>query len=211
MYRTIVMAAFVIFVFTNASFCQKDRAMRVMEGFGKIIYASNRDFYYTYRTSETGKESLSYFENASDGSERVEWETPAVPKEFKGNAVTFVIACGFGENKSGQEHSFFINSRKISGLVIGNSSGTVSFESGGVKASFMLLASDRRRDSYGLLYITVAPKIISYGKPVKFKVTGPKYEGQTGRSRYNRRSWFAVSCLKGNIEFLKNKCDNIVH
>ena len=163
-----------------------------VEGFAKLISASNNAQYATYRSSEESDKAMSHYESASSGNEAVEWETAVVPKEFEGKPVTFIVAYGLGASKGIYWHEFFMDGKKI--LDFTCESKEFSAKNDIVKLDFKLINNDINNDDFGLLYIRVQPEALAYGKPVKFKVAGKKELSE---------SWFMISDFNDNLEYLK--------
>ncbi len=182
-----------LLIFLGVGVCGFSEKKILMEGFQKIIQASEKLDYFCYQTPFSEKNVETYLERATDGKQVVEWETPPVPTEFTGKQVTFVVACGFGTNIGIVSHQMYVNGKKIIEFNTPERKDTV-WKNKEISIFFDFAISDKYNDSFGVMYITLPPTLISYGKPVRFKVIGTKE---------NSNSWFAIHNLRNNIEFIK--------
>jgi hypothetical protein len=171
----------ILFLMLNILISSASSAILEMDGFDKIIKASNSGKYICFNQKLT----QSYWERPIAGKGIIIWQTPVVPASNKGGNVIFTIACGLGTSKGTDgTHMVFINNKKFGqfNVCIGENikwnNGTISFQG---------IYLDKNNDLFGIMKFTVPSSMINYGKSQIIKVQG-------GADNVN--AWFMLSAIK---------------
>jgi len=115
----------------------------------------------------------------------MEWETAPAGPEHKGTSVTFVFAGGLGWRSQPKTKGFTleVGGREVLTFDLTGTRGAWKSADGKVRMLFLPLRQ-LPQDTVGLFYITVAPNLLTPGKPIRF--------GVVSKGRGSRR-WFGLN------------------
>ncbi len=141
-------------------------AERHVEGFARILSASNEGLY----ASDRGVKAASSWEYARDGEQRVEWETAAVPDEVAEEVVVFVWSSGL--DASSGPHELSLNGTRILEFASGGFSEKKTWEEGPYTLEFEPLLGSPNFEMHGIMRLRVPLAEVELGVPATLAVRG---------------------------------------
>jgi len=150
-------------------------------GYRRMITVAEKALWHSYREDNT----TNYCCRQLTVGTRMEWETAPAGPEHKGRSVTFVFAGGLGWRSEPKTKGFTleVGGREVLAFDLVRKRGAWKSGDGKVRMVFLPLRQ-LPLDTVGLFYITVAPDLLTPGKPIRF--------GVVSKGRGSRR-WFGLN------------------
>jgi hypothetical protein len=163
------------------------------EGFASIVSGSFSP--YASHRSE-GMRDSAYVVRTSSEEAKIAWSTVSIPQSWKGDSVSFLWACGFGNNLGNERFDVDVNnSYVLSFSTPDNSSWSVQGE-GGIRLSFVAVSRNSNGANFGYMILTLSRATVETGKPITIQVRGTK-----GKSEV----WYRMFAYGNALRFLRRK------
>ena len=141
-------------------------AERYVEGFARILSASNQGLY----ASDRGVKAASSWEYARDGEQRVEWQTAPVPGDISEEVVIFVWSSSL--DASSGPHELSLNGERILEFASGGFSEKKAWKEGSYELEFEPLLGNPGFQMHGIMRLRVPLSKVEPGAPTRLVVRG---------------------------------------
>ena len=141
-----------------------------LRGYGRTLAGAEISYHSPYPDI-----SSALISRASDGTMAVEWETEAVPADWKGGPATFVWLAGLATGKGGHRFDLVVDGKET--LRFGTSSDSSRREwretgTGGLSLSFKTVMVDQFDELFGFMWLEVPEALLRPGRPLWLRITG---------------------------------------
>ncbi|MFC1726791.1 hypothetical protein ACFL4T_14305, partial [candidate division KSB1 bacterium] len=173
---------FAVFIFTGAVFTQENKwdiPERYLQGYIKSLKGQ----VMSYHSPEPGVTSA-LLVRSIDSNMYIEWETEAVPQDYKSEFVTFLWMFGIDVNSDSHKFDLFVNGKKRFTFSNPKTTDKKIWSVDGDKGAelkFRAVMVDRYEDMMGYATMRLPVSDMKRGEPLIIKVAG-----ETSKSR----SWY---------------------
>lgn len=174
MNRILVLIPALFFSITTA-LCQVSNDA-YLQGYSKTIHG----FPFIYH-SPLPDVNESLIVRANKNFRPIEWETGVVPKDYKGETVSFVWAYGMDTNAKSYEFYLSVNGEPcitFSNPASNENTNWMVSGKNGATLSFHVTLVDKYKDQMGFAVLTLPIDELEKGKPVRLKMAGEPTEGR---------------------------------
>lgn len=119
----------------------------------------------------------------TDGNKSIEWETQAIPENYKSNVIYFAWISGYSSGTSSADRHFdlYINNEKALTFITVAKKVLKSWSVKGLNGAelfFQQKSVDNANDVYGNMYLKIPVSFYKKGEPLLLKIIGEKAESQ---------------------------------
>ncbi len=132
---------------------------------------------------------------STDGNMSIEWETQAVPDDFKGKGASFVWLAAMDLTEKANRFDVYVNDVKRFEVISGTKTNWKIKNNEGGELEFLTFRKDQHGDAHGYMMLRAPKKWITKGKPLKIKIVG---------QNDNESTWIIVYQAKDNISYLSH-------
>jgi len=149
-----------------------------------------------YQSHRSGAMRDSAFVARTSGSEeKIEWLTSIIPQKYKGDSISFIWACGYGNNLGQEWFELSINDKTVIPFSTSNESSWSILAANGIRLSFTAVINNSNGANLGYMYLTLPINLASSGKAVKISVSGKKAD---------KEIWYRLFAYKDVIKYIIN-------
>jgi CubicO group peptidase (beta-lactamase class C family) len=158
----------------NEALAELHRSLRVdgsawREGFCEFAGGT----YSPYQSHRSGSGQDSAFVARTAGSEtQITWLTAPLPAKCKKDSVSFIWACGFGNNLGRESFDLSINGLQTITFKTVNDPFWEKIGNGGQRLAFYAVKKNPNGANLGYMTLTVPASEFEKGKPLKLQITG---------------------------------------
>lgn len=132
---------------------------------------------------------------STDGNMAIEWETQAIPDNFKGKSASFVWLTAMDLTQKSNGFDVFVDDIKRFEIISGNNKSWKLEHKEGAELEFITFSKDQHGDAHGYMMLNAPKKWITPGKPLKIKIVG---------HCNNEPTWIIVYKATDNLSYLAN-------
>ncbi len=132
---------------------------------------------------------------STDGNMQIEWETQAIPDDFKGKEVSFVWLAAMDLTEKANRFDVYVNDVKRFEIISGTKTNWKIKNNEGGELEFLTFKKDQHGDAHGYMMLRAPKKWVTKGKPLRIKIAG---------HNENENTWIIVYKAKDNISYLLN-------
>ena len=154
-----------------------------LKGYGRTLAGAEMTYHSPYPDITSALIS-----RASDGAMAVEWETEALPADWKGGPATFVWLAGHATGKGGHRFDLAVDGKAALSFRTSADASRREWReegAGGVALSFETVMVDQFDELFGFMWLEVPAALLRPGRPLTLRVTGEKA---------GSNDWFMVFC-----------------
>jgi len=143
-----------------------------LRGYGRTLAGAELTYHSPYPDI-----SSALISRASDGAMAVEWETEAVPADWKGGPATFVWLAGHATGKGGHRFDLAVDGRTTLSFRTAPDSSRREWRedgAGGVSLTFKTVMVDQFDELFGFMWLEVPAALLRPGRPLTLRVAGEK-------------------------------------
>jgi len=143
-----------------------------LRGYGRTLAGAEMAYHSPYPDITSALIS-----RASDGAMAVEWETEAVPADWKGGPAIFVWLAGHATGKGGHRFDLAIDGRAALSFRTSNDASRREWTEtgpGGLSLRFRTVMVDQFDELFGFMWLEVPAALLRPGRPLTIRVTGEK-------------------------------------
>jgi len=197
--RIILISALVFFAFQSLlaqvnikavaglQYSISSKQKKFFEGFDTVVSGS----FSQYQSHRSGNNRDSaYVARTLGGESTIEWKTVPVPSSFKGDSVSFIWSCGFGNNLGNGIFDLTINDgQPVAFETINNSAWNV-FSKDGIHLSFTTVKVNSNGANLGYMVLTIPRSKLHSSSSLKLKISG---------RTSSKEIWYRLFAYKNNI------------
>ena len=154
-----------------------------LRGYGRTLAGAEMIYHSPYPDITSALIS-----RASDGAMAVEWETEALPADWKGGPATFVWLAGHATGKGGHRFDLAVDGKTALSFRTSADASRREWReegAGGVSLAFKTVMVDQFDELFGFMWLEVPAALLRPGRPLTLRVTGEKA---------GSNDWFMVFC-----------------
>jgi alpha-mannosidase len=144
-----------------------------LRGYGRTVSGMTLAYHSPYPDI-----SAALITRASDGTSAVEWETEAVPADWRsGQPATFVWLAGLATGKGAHRFELFVDGEKVLDLRTSADSSRREWRetgAGGFALSFRTVMVDQFDELFGFMWLDVPAARLRPGRPLRIRIAGEK-------------------------------------
>jgi len=143
-----------------------------LRGYGRTLAGAEMTYHSPYPDITSALIS-----RASDGAMAVEWETEALPTDWKGGPATFVWLAGHATGKGGHRFDVAIDGKAVLSFRTSSDASRRDWReegAGGVSLAFKTVMVDQFDELFGFMWLEVPAALLRPGRPLTLRVTGEK-------------------------------------
>lgn len=159
------------------------------------FHSSLRGTFSPYQSHRSGAARDSAFVvRTAGGDAEIAWSSDPVPKKFSSDSVSFVWACGFGNNLGHEWFDLFINDTiRIPFKTVDDGYWTVN-SSNGIRLSFTAVSQNANGANFGYMKVTMHRSFARRGEPINFSLKGRIIE---------REIWYRIFPYSDLLEYAR--------
>ena len=143
-----------------------------LRGYGRTLAGAEMTYHSPYPDITSALIS-----RASDGAMAVEWETEALPADWKGGPATFVWLAGHATGKGGHRFDLAVDGKAALSFRTSADASRRDWReegAGGVSLTFKTVMVDQFDELFGFMWLEVPAALLRPGRPLTLRVTGEK-------------------------------------
>ena len=163
------------------------------EGFQSYISGS----YSPYQSHRSGVDRDSAFVARTSGGEAlIEWNTSAIPNNWKGDSASFIWVCGFGNNLGNEFFDLEIDDSNLISFSTTNESSWTVLGEGGINLAFTTVYQNSNNANFGYMVLTIPRLNLAIGKALKISIQGRSAENEI---------WYRLFAYKDALKYAIEK------
>ncbi len=181
----------------NLNYTISSKPYQFVEGYQSFISGS----YSPYQFYRDGRNSDSAFvARTLVGDDEIGWKTANVPISWEGDSLSFIWACGFGNNLGNEWYDLAINNKNVISFSTKNEA--YWFEKGldEIHLSFTAVSQNYNGANFGYMVLTIPRTLLVNNQGLKIRIRSRKAE---------REIWYRLFAYRNVIQELINSAHQI--